>query len=175
MRDAVDFYCSDQQTAASTGRGAGEMAGACIVDGVEHAPLPGTRRAAGAAGGRGGGGNNAGGARGARGAGGGGAIPREEDVVLCGKISSPHQTLSPLDGKGGAARAKGGGDDKGYSDPMNAYFECNICLELAQDPVVTQCGHLYCWPCIYKCVWGHAAFSRPLATPNKHPQKRKRG
>ncbi|KAJ3674373.1 hypothetical protein LUZ60_004989 [Juncus effusus] len=29
-------------------------------------------------------------------------------------------------------------------------FECNICLELAQDPVITLCGHLYCWPCLYK-------------------------
>lgn len=31
-------------------------------------------------------------------------------------------------------------------------FECNICLDVATDPVVTQCGHLYCWPCIYKYV-----------------------
>ncbi|KAL6213549.1 hypothetical protein ACLB2K_012996 [Fragaria x ananassa] len=29
-------------------------------------------------------------------------------------------------------------------------FECNICSGLAQDPIVTLCGHLYCWPCIYK-------------------------
>lgn len=29
-------------------------------------------------------------------------------------------------------------------------FECNICFELAQDPVVTLCGHLYCWRCLYK-------------------------
>eukprot|EP01025_Chloroclados_australasicus_P055571 TRINITY_DN6759_c0_g5_i2.p3 TRINITY_DN6759_c0_g5~~TRINITY_DN6759_c0_g5_i2.p3 ORF type:complete len:208 (-),score=14.98 TRINITY_DN6759_c0_g5_i2:2230-2826(-) len=29
-------------------------------------------------------------------------------------------------------------------------FECNICLETARDPVVTFCGHLYCWPCLYK-------------------------
>lgn len=32
----------------------------------------------------------------------------------------------------------------------NSAFECNICYELAQEPVVTLCGHLYCWPCIYR-------------------------
>uniref|UniRef100_A0A7N0T8N5 E3 ubiquitin-protein ligase RMA n=1 Tax=Kalanchoe fedtschenkoi TaxID=63787 RepID=A0A7N0T8N5_KALFE len=31
-------------------------------------------------------------------------------------------------------------------------FDCNICLEFVQDPVVTLCGHLYCWPCIYKWI-----------------------
>ncbi len=35
-------------------------------------------------------------------------------------------------------------------------FECNICLELASEPVVTLCGHLYCWPCLYRCVCGGA-------------------
>eukprot|EP00033_Pygsuia_biforma_P002806 GCRY01003099.1.p1 GENE.GCRY01003099.1~~GCRY01003099.1.p1 ORF type:complete len:215 (-),score=23.24 GCRY01003099.1:313-957(-) len=29
-------------------------------------------------------------------------------------------------------------------------FDCNICLSTASDPVVTMCGHLYCWPCIYQ-------------------------
>ncbi|VAH34289.1 E3 ubiquitin-protein ligase RMA1H1-like [Triticum dicoccoides] len=29
-------------------------------------------------------------------------------------------------------------------------FDCNICLDFAADPVVTLCGHLYCWPCIYE-------------------------
>lgn len=29
-------------------------------------------------------------------------------------------------------------------------FECNICIEQAKDPVVTVCGHLYCWPCLYR-------------------------
>ncbi|KAI4322927.1 hypothetical protein L6164_022577 [Bauhinia variegata] len=36
------------------------------------------------------------------------------------------------------------------SDNDNDCFGCNICLDSAQDPVVTLCGHLYCWPCIYK-------------------------
>lgn len=31
-----------------------------------------------------------------------------------------------------------------------ADFECNICFDLAQDPVITICGHLHCWPCLYK-------------------------
>ncbi|KAL6572870.1 hypothetical protein OROHE_002346 [Orobanche hederae] len=35
-------------------------------------------------------------------------------------------------------------------------FECNICFELAQDPVITLCGHLYCWPCLYKWLRGHS-------------------
>uniref|UniRef100_A0A0A0K717 E3 ubiquitin-protein ligase RMA n=1 Tax=Cucumis sativus TaxID=3659 RepID=A0A0A0K717_CUCSA len=31
-------------------------------------------------------------------------------------------------------------------------FDCNICLETVKDPVVTLCGHLFCWPCIYKWI-----------------------
>ncbi|KAL1518857.1 hypothetical protein AB1Y20_003134 [Prymnesium parvum] len=34
-------------------------------------------------------------------------------------------------------------------------FDCNICLDMAYDPVVTVCGHLYCWPCIYKWLRQH--------------------
>ncbi|XP_010520912.1 PREDICTED: E3 ubiquitin-protein ligase RMA3 [Tarenaya hassleriana] len=36
-------------------------------------------------------------------------------------------------------------------------FDCNICLDTAHDPVVTLCGHLFCWPCIYK--WFHVQTS----------------
>ncbi|KAM0949445.1 putative transcription factor C2H2 family [Dioscorea sansibarensis] len=36
-------------------------------------------------------------------------------------------------------------------------FDCNICLDFAVDPVVTLCGHLYCWPCIYKWLQVQAA------------------
>lgn len=35
-------------------------------------------------------------------------------------------------------------------------FECNICFELAQDPIVTLCGHLYCWPCLYRWLRLHS-------------------
>lgn len=33
-------------------------------------------------------------------------------------------------------------------------FECNVCLELSKEPVVTLCGHLYCWPCLYRWTQG---------------------
>lgn len=36
------------------------------------------------------------------------------------------------------------------ADSDNGCFDCNICLESAHDPVVTLCGHLYCWPCIFR-------------------------
>ncbi|KAM7460489.1 hypothetical protein LguiA_035514 [Lonicera macranthoides] len=45
------------------------------------------------------------------------------------------------------------------SENVNGCFECNICLDSAHDPVVTLCGHLYCWPCIYK--WLHIQSSSP--------------
>lgn len=35
-------------------------------------------------------------------------------------------------------------------EPESAFI-CNVCLEITtKDPVVTQCGHLYCWPCLYR-------------------------
>ncbi|KAI2513574.1 RING-type zinc-finger protein [Fragilaria crotonensis] len=46
-------------------------------------------------------------------------------------------------------------------------FGCNICLESVVEPVVTLCGHLYCWPCLFRwlepgmtadeflMLWGH--------------------
>ncbi|KAI8971412.1 hypothetical protein BDF20DRAFT_678224 [Mycotypha africana] len=30
-------------------------------------------------------------------------------------------------------------------------YQCNICFDVASNPVLTLCGHLYCWSCI--AVW----------------------
>ncbi|XP_057969370.1 E3 ubiquitin-protein ligase RMA3-like [Malania oleifera] len=47
----------------------------------------------------------------------------------------------------------------------NGCFDCNICLDSAHDPVVTLCGHLFCWPCIYN--WIHFQTSPALAADHK--------
>ncbi|CAM8890033.1 unnamed protein product [Rhodiola kirilowii] len=46
-------------------------------------------------------------------------------------------------------------DDKVSSDE-GSFYDCNICFELAKDPIITCCGHLYCWPCIYRWLHIHS-------------------
>lgn len=52
-------------------------------------------------------------------------------------------------------------DTSHSADEYNAigevgHFECNICFDLAQNPIVTLCGHLYCWPCLYQWLKVHS-------------------
>ncbi|KAG6751256.1 hypothetical protein POTOM_045780 [Populus tomentosa] len=53
-------------------------------------------------------------------------------------------------------------------DSPSSGFDCNICLDSVHDPVVTLCGHLYCWPCIYK--WLHFQ-SISDENQDQHPQQ----
>lgn len=57
----------------------------------------------------------------------------------CGRDAPSEQKLGLLLGKGTV-------DDAG----VDGCFDCNICFDSATDPVVTLCGHLYCWPCLYR-------------------------
>ncbi|KAK7327889.1 hypothetical protein VNO77_21982 [Canavalia gladiata] len=52
------------------------------------------------------------------------------------------------------------------TENSNGCFDCNICLEFVHEPVVTLCGHLYCWPCIYK--WLNV--QSDSLSPDEHPQ-----
>ncbi|XP_059282638.1 E3 ubiquitin-protein ligase RMA3-like [Lycium ferocissimum] len=68
----------------------------------------------------------------------------EEDVSLKKKSAVPVPTSS--------------------SDSITGGYDCNICLDSAHEPVVTLCGHLYCWPCIYK--WLQVESSTPGSEEN---------
>lgn len=47
-------------------------------------------------------------------------------------------------------------DDEKANADAGSFFDCNICLDLAKDPVVTCCGHLFCWPCLYRWLHLHS-------------------
>jgi E3 ubiquitin-protein ligase RNF5 len=36
------------------------------------------------------------------------------------------------------------------AEDRDSTYECNICLDAAVDPVISLCGHLFCWSCIYQ-------------------------
>ncbi|ODN01801.1 hypothetical protein Ocin01_04876 [Orchesella cincta] len=66
-------------------------------------------------------------------------------------------------------------DDDSDKSGDEKMFECNICLDTAKDAVVSYCGHLFCWPCLYQwletrpnrqsCPVCKAAISRDKCIP----------
>lgn len=41
-------------------------------------------------------------------------------------------------------------DGKITAGGIDHRFSCNICFDEVVEPVVTTCGHLYCWPCLFQ-------------------------
>ncbi|PKU75203.1 E3 ubiquitin-protein ligase RMA1 [Dendrobium catenatum] len=35
-------------------------------------------------------------------------------------------------------------------------FDCNVCFDIAKETIVTSCGHLFCWPCLYPWLHVHS-------------------
>ena len=48
-----------------------------------------------------------------------------------------------------ACRAPDAGSVKFCTEDRLSGFDCNICLSTAETPIVTLCGHLFCWHCIH--------------------------
>lgn len=69
----------------------------------------------------------------------GSAGPSEEPSVSQGITENAQDEMKPTQK----------GTDADMPSPANA-FECNICFDIPRDPVVTRCGHLYCWSCLYR-------------------------
>eukprot|EP00978_Attheya_sp_CCMP212_P011300 scaffold27859_cov55-Attheya_sp.AAC.2 len=55
------------------------------------------------------------------------------------------EPLAPM-----SAEPRRGTLDMTNSNDEGNRFACNICLDAVSEPVVTRCGHLYCWPCLYR-------------------------
>ncbi|CAB3401856.1 unnamed protein product [Caenorhabditis bovis] len=51
-----------------------------------------------------------------------------------------------------AAPPNGGASSSNEKKEDDGRFECNICLDSAKDPVVSMCGHLFCWPCLSQWI-----------------------
>jgi E3 ubiquitin-protein ligase RNF5 len=47
-------------------------------------------------------------------------------------------------------------DDGKTEESSGNFFDCNICLDIARDPVLTCCGHLFCWPCFYQLSYAYS-------------------
>ncbi|CAH8392125.1 unnamed protein product [Eruca vesicaria subsp. sativa] len=76
---------------------------------------------------------------------------------------APHRdsTVGVIHERSRERLVENGDDDKTYliakalnmerpTSVPGGYFDCNICLEKAEDPVLTCCGHLFCWGCFYQ-------------------------
>lgn len=76
-------------------------------------------------------------------------------VMAMQHTQSAFEAAADPDGGGDKVRGSDAAEKDGSCDcNCDSSFECNICLERAKQPVVTSCGHLFCWPCLYR--WLHA-------------------
>jgi E3 ubiquitin-protein ligase RNF5 len=79
-----------------------------------------------------------------------------EEEEEAGASSEAHGSPPPPHSAARESAAAAVGGSSSSSTEQGGSFDCNICLELAQDPVVTLCGHLFCWPCLYRWLQMHS-------------------
>lgn len=77
-----------------------------------------------------------------------------DNTVLGGNPSSHRQStpLLPLESQSQHESAPSSSSTHSPTERSSScdskFFKCNICLETPVDPIVTVCGHMYCWRCI---------------------------
>ena len=74
-----------------------------------------------------------------------------------GKVEQPSSDGKGQNDSGGGRET--GEPSKGAEEPQ---FNCAICLDQPADPIVTMCGHMFCWECIRE-VWGLPSLFLPVS------------
>ncbi|ORY84994.1 hypothetical protein BCR37DRAFT_377967 [Protomyces lactucae-debilis] len=77
------------------------------------------------------------------------------EALLLGTGHLPERTLD-LPMRAPTAQQEDRGDSSSDS------FHCNICLESARNAIVTSCGHLFCWACLYSWLITPAQLHCPM-------------
>lgn len=80
------------------------------------------------------------------------------------------RSLNSSDGVHRYSRPTAAADSETQTERLDL-FECNICLDAAQEPVVTFCGHLYCWACVYRWLDISAEPSCPVCKTTISPKR----
>ncbi|KAD3068297.1 hypothetical protein R6Q59_017679 [Mikania micrantha] len=75
-----------------------------------------------------------------------GGRPQLQLTKMCDQ-GNEHQELNFVSGKEHVVKS---------NKHEGGFFDCNICLGMASDPVVAYCGHLFCWPCLYRWLHIHS-------------------
>ncbi|KAL6906302.1 hypothetical protein ACP4OV_003903 [Aristida adscensionis] len=68
--------------------------------------------------------------------------------------SSADKSSTSVAGAPASASSTREPEDKASRNAAN--FECNVCFDMAAEPVVTKCGHLFCWECLYQWLHVHS-------------------
>jgi len=84
----------------------------------------------------------------------------EDNAASSSSSSSPMITTQKQEEK---QRVIESSTEEEEEEKSNDLFECNICFDPANEPVITVCGHLFCWPCLYK--WLNAQQNRSWQCP----------
>lgn len=79
-----------------------------------------------------------------------------DDSAAQERVANSTKT-SKKDGSHLVAKALGMDPElKPTGNKMGSFFDCNICLDVAKDPILTCCGHLFCWSCFYQLSYVHS-------------------